>query len=675
MRSRGNQRQEPHFGGEGQGGPKGRRGASDDGRKPRAEKPRRKPRRRGILLGLRRWCLVLSIWGAIAGALVLGWYALRLPDIGAIASFDRRPSMSFEDASGAIIGTTGDLFAGAVQLAEMPAHLPQALLATEDRRFYSHFGVDPVGLARAAVVNLRAGRVVQGGSTITQQLAKNVFLTHERSFERKIQEFLLALWLERRFTKDQILTIYLNRVYLGAATYGVEAASQRYFGKSARQLNMREAAVIVGLLKAPSRYAPTSDRARSLRRADEVLENLVEARLATAAAVDAARRLPLGTPGTGGGLRSARSFTDWLADQVSGYVGYVDRDLVIRTTLDTRLQRAAEAAVTEMLAREGDKSDAEQAALVAMSPDGALRAMVGGRDYAQSQFNRATAALRQPGSAFKSFVFLAALEQGMRPDDRISDAPVALGDWRPRNYEGDAGRGDITLRDAFARSVNTAAVRVAQRGGIDRTIAAARRAGIVSPLRRDFATTLGASEVTLLELTGAYVPFANGGLSAEPWAIAEIRDGAGRVLYRRASPGGERVISRGALAAMNDLMRTVVERGTGRAAQLDRPVGGKTGTSQEYRDAWFVGFTAELVAGVWFGNDDSSPMKRVTGGGLPARTWRNFMAEATRGLPAAPIPGAVPPGALDGLIEQLFGGTASRAPADPAAPPDLNRGN
>jgi penicillin-binding protein 1A len=675
VRRPGNQRQEPHFGGSPPREQKARRGApADDGRRARGGKPPRRKRRRSILLALLRWCLALSIWGAIAAALVLAWYALRLPDIGAIASFDRRPSMSFEDASGQVVGTTGDLFAGAVQLSEMPAHLPQALLATEDRRFYSHFGVDPVGLARAAVVNLRAGRVVQGGSTITQQLAKNVFLTHERSFERKIQEFLLALWLERRFTKDQILTIYLNRVYLGAATYGVEAASQRYFGKSARQLNMREAAVIVGLLKAPSRYAPTSDRARSLRRADEVLENLVEARFASAATVEAARRMPLGAPGTGGNLRSARYFTDWLADQVSGYVGYVDRDLVIRTTLDSRLQRAAEAAIADALARDGEKSDAEQAALVAMSPDGALRALVGGRDYAASQFNRATAALRQPGSAFKSFVFLAALEQGMRPDDRVSDAPVAVGDWRPRNYEGDAGRGEITLRDAFARSVNTATVRVAQRGGIDRTIAAARRSGIVSPLRRDFATTLGASEVTLLELTGAYMPFANGGVSAEPWAISEIRDSAGRVLYRRVAQGGERVISRGALAAMNDLLRAVVERGTGRAAMLDRPVGGKTGTSQDYRDAWFVGFTAELVAGVWFGNDDASPMNRVTGGSLPARTWKAFMAEATRGLPPSPIPGAVPPGALDNLLEQLFGGGA-RAPADPSAPPDLNRGN
>lgn len=583
---------------------------------------------------------IAALWTLIVLSGVLAWYGLRLPDVAGIGSFERRPSLSFVDSGGQPIGATGDLHGGVVRLEELPPFLPQALLATEDRRFYSHFGIDPIGLARAMVVNLRAGRVVQGGSTITQQLAKNVFLTHERSVERKVQEFLLALWLEQRFSKDEILTLYLNRVYLGAATYGVEAAAQRYFGKSARKVNMREAAVLVGLLKAPSRFAPTTDRARSLRRADEVLDNLAEAGFAKESEVAAAKGLAIGVPAGAGGPRSARYFVDWLADQVSGYVGFVDRDLIVRTTLDARLQRAAEIAIGDVLAREGAKADAEQAALVALTPGGAVRAMVGGRDYGESQFNRATAALRQPGSAFKSFVYLAALERGARPDDRVSDAPVAIGDWRPRNYEGDAGRGEITLRDAFARSVNTAAVRVAQRDGIDGALAAARRAGILSPLRREFATALGASEVTLLELTGAYAPFANGGTAVTPHAIVEISDRAGRVLYRRSGSGGAAIMSPATLAGMNDLLRAVVERGTGRAAALDRPMGGKTGTSQDYRDAWFIGFTAELVAGVWFGNDDSSPMNRVAGGGLPARAWRGFMAEATRGLPPRPIPGA-----------------------------------
>lgn len=583
------------------------------------------------------------IWGGIAVGLVVVWHGLHLPDLDGLSSFERRPGLRFVDRTGQTIGSAGDMHGGAVSLADLPAHLPQMLLATEDRRFYSHFGIDPIGLVRAAIVNLRAGRVVQGGSTLTQQLAKNVFLTNERSLSRKIQEFLLALWLERRFTKDQILTLYLNRVYLGSATYGVEAAARRYFGKSVRQVNPLEAAVLVGLLKAPSRFAPTVDQARALRRADEVLDNLVEAGFADTASAMRARALPLGTPGGGMELRSTRYVTDWLAEQVAGYVGYVDRDLVIRTSLDLRIQGIAEAVLAAQLGREGGAVAASQAALVALAPDGALRAMVGGRDYAQSQFNRAASALRQPGSAFKSFVFLAAAEQGMRPDALVSDAPIAIGDWRPRNFEGEAGGGEIALAEAFARSVNTATVRLAQRVGIDAVIAAARRAGIVSPLRRDLATALGASEVTLLELVGAYAPFANGGRAAEPHAILEIRDTQGRVLYRRSGSSAPAVIAAGPLAAMNTLLAATIARGTGRAAQLDRPAGGKTGTSQDHRDAWFVGFTAELVLGVWVGNDDAAPMRRVTGGGLPARIWQGVMLEALRGQPARPIPGSATP--------------------------------
>ncbi|MBL8838181.1 MAG: PBP1A family penicillin-binding protein [Alphaproteobacteria bacterium] len=606
------------------------------------DKPRRPRKRRRFLRALVKWSVVTMIWTGVVVGVVLTYYAFTLPDLDRIHIFDRRPSITIVGADGQAIATSGDYFAGPVRLNEISRDLVNAVIATEDRRFYWHFGVDPIGLARAAAVNVVAQRVVQGGSTITQQLAKNVFLTPDRSFGRKIQEFLLALWLERRFTKDQILTLYLNRVYLGAGTFGVEAAARRYFGRSARALTLHESAIIAGLLRSPSRLAPTVNPEGAETRAASVLENMVDAGYITRNQAMAAMleplRLAAASAGLGPGAGNAtRYFTDWLVGEVQGFVG-IDRDLVVHTTLDARLQRAAEAALAESLARDGRNAGVEQGALVALSPDGAVRAMVGGRDYRQSQFNRAADARRQPGSAFKPFVFLAAIEEGLSADDRVSDLPVTIGRWSPRNF--DSGhRGDITLREALARSVNTATVRLAQRVGIGDVIATARRCGISSPLRRNFATALGASEVTLLELTGAFAPFANGGEGIVPYGVVEIREPSGRVVWRREPGGSGRVIARPALAAMIDMMSAVVRSGTGRAAALDRPAAGKTGTSQEFRDAWFVGFTADLVAGVWMGNDDGTPMERITGGSLPARAWRSFMVEAHRGLEPRPLLG------------------------------------
>ena len=617
---------------------------------------------------LGKWCLVFGLWVLVAAAAVIAWHAWDLPDTRGIAEFNRRPGLTFVASDGQTIGAYGDIYGGLVELGEMPRWLPQAVLATEDRRFYSHFGLDPIGLLRAAYVNLRTGRIVQGGSTITQQLAKNVFLTHERTLGRKIQETILALWLERNFTKDQILTIYLNRVYLGAGTYGVEAAARRYFGKSARQVGRYEAAVIAGLLKAPSRFAPTADLGRARARGLEVLDRMVDAGYMNERDVAAASREPIRLAVSAGG-RGARYFTDWLIDQVPSFVGFVERDLVIVTTLDAHLQRVAETVIEQALAKEGAKGDISQAALVAMTLDGAVKAMVGGRDHGESQYNRAAVARRQPGSAFKPFVYLAGIEAGLSPDDRVSDAPIAIGKWSPRNFD-DTQRGEITLRDAFARSVNTATVRVAQQAGIDRLIATARRLGLNGELRRDFATALGASETSLIELTSAFAPFANGGNGVLPYAIAEIKDSSGRVLYRRAGSGPGRVIQPGPLAAMTDMLTSVVQRGTGRAAQLDRPVGGKTGTSQDFRDAWFVGFTADYVAGVWMGNDDGEPMERVTGGSLPARTWRAFMIQAHQDLPARDFAAtSASAGGFDfnRLIDSLFRGDRGASPP-PTAP-------
>jgi penicillin-binding protein 1A len=393
---------------------------------------------------------------------------------------------------------------------------------------------------------------------------------------------------------------------------------------------------------------------------------MIEAGYMSATEGAAAAREPLRVAAHTQAGRGARYFTDWLADSVPGFIGFVDRDLTIITTLDARLQLAAEAEVTRALSRDGPKANASQAALVAMTPDGAVRAMIGGRDYADSQFNRATDARRQPGSAFKPFVFLAAVEAGLRPDDRVADGPVTIGDWTPRNFD-NVLKGQISAREALARSVNTATVRVAQRAGLDKVIAAANRLGIASPLRRDFATVLGASEVSLFELTAAFAPFANGGNGVLPYAIQEIRDSSGEVLYRRIGSGSGPVMERRALVAMTDMMQAVMIDGTGKAAAFNRPAAGKTGTSQEHRDAWFIGFTTDYVVGVWAGNDDGEPMERVTGGSLPARVWRGFMQEAHKGRAPQQLPG-MSSGVLEEILNSVLG-SGSRSSAVPTAAP------
>jgi len=508
------------------------------------------------------------------------------------------------------------------------------VIATEDRRFYSHFGIDLIGIARAAVANLRAGHVVQGGSTITQQLAKNLFLTPDRTMLRKAQEMVLAVWLEHRFTKDQLLGIYLNRVYFGAGAYGVDAASRRYFGKSARRLNLYECATIAGLLKAPSKFSPAGNRKRASERTAQVLANMVDAGYLTDADAQSALKQSIvlaSVPVTQPGMRY---FADWVEDQAvaGGYNG----DLVVTTTLDPPMQAAAEQVIDSMLTRDGPKAEASQGALIAMSPDGAIRAMVGGRDYHESQFNRVTQATRQPGSAFKPFVYLTALEQGMQPTDRFIDGPVRIGDWQPHNYE-TGYRGEVSMADAVAQSINTVAVKVGQSVGLRNVIAVARRLGITTELNPDPSLALGTGEVTLLDLTTAYCAFASGGNGAWPYGITEIRDGGGKLLFARQGGGPGRVIEPGFVDEMDQMLSGVIAHGTGKAAQIGRPAAGKTGTTSDFRDALFVGYTADLVAGVWFGNDDDAPMNHVSGGSLPARAWHDFMISALRNKPARPL--------------------------------------
>jgi penicillin-binding protein 1A len=593
-----------------------------------------------------KWLAVATVWAGLAGLGVVAWYAYDLPNVSHLGERQRAPSIRLIAADGSMIARFGDLYGPPASIEELPSHLIHAVLATEDRRFMRHFGLDPLALARAGIANLRAGRIVQGGSTITQQLAKNVFLTPARTLKRKVQELLLALWLERKFTKDEILTIYLNRVYLGAGAYGVEAAAQRYFAKSARNVTLSEAAMLAGLLRAPSRYAPSNDLGRAQARAAQVLAGMVAAGYLTPANAEEAQMKPAKVASTRRAGRGSRYFADWVLDQVSGFAGPGASDIVVRTTLDVPLQRAAEAAVEWGLSGAGGPSRIGQAALIALAPDGAVRAMVGGRDYNASQFNRATQALRQPGSAFKLFVYLAALEAGYSPQDIVEDAPLTIRGWSPRNYDG-RYVGPVTLRDALATSRNTVAVRVAEQVGPEGIIGVARRLGITSELGRDASLALGTSEVTLIELTAAYATLANQGHGVWPHGIVEIRAAeSGAVLYRRGGSGPGQVVAQHPLRQMTEMLRAVVTNGTGRAAKLPVLAAGKTGTSQGFRDAWFVGFTHDLVAGVWHGNDDHTPMEGATGGGLPARLWARFMKAALASTAALPPESGVGESAL-----------------------------
>jgi penicillin-binding protein 1A len=624
--------------------------------------PQRPPRRRRADRKVSRKALraviLLFLWTAILGGGGLGYFALTLPDTSELTHAERRPSVTIRAADGSLLTTFGDLFGQPLSLKEMSPYLPKAVLAAEDRRFYNHFGIDLFGLLRALVADLSAGHVIQGGSTITQQLAKNLFLTSERSLARKVRETLLALWLEHRFTKDQILEIYLNRVYLGAGTYGVDAAAHRFFGKSARHTTLYESAAIAGLLKAPTRFNPARDRDKAAARTAQILASMVGARAVTEG--EAAAALKQGPSiAVAPNRPGARYFADWIADQLADFAGGGSRDLTVTTTLDVALQSEAEAAITETIARDGAKAAISQGALVALSPDGAVRAMVGGRDYNESQFNRATQGQRQPGSAFKPFVYLAGLEAGLRPSDPFVDAPIRLGNWQPRDYTGHY-QGEMSLAEGLAQSVNTIAVQVAQRAGIRNVVAVAHRLGISSDLAPEMSLALGTNEVNLLELVSAYAPFANGGAGVWPYGIAEIRDADGKVAFRRTGSGVGRVVSPEFAATMNEMLSGVISHGTGRSAALPRPAAGKTGTTQDYRDAWFIGYTADLVAGVWLGNDDNTPTNKVTGGTLPAQTWRRFMLAATRAMPVRPLPNvpgvvAEAPPPSPGFLDNFFG--------------------
>ncbi len=586
---------------------------------------------------------LLGAWGLIFGAVFFFRWVSALPDTNDLLVKGPSHDITIVDSHGRLIARRG-LTQGQMVLAEnLPSYITNAFIAIEDRRFRYHPGLDPIGLVRAAVENAVAGHVVQGGSTLTQQLAKNLFLDPNRTFDRKMQEAMLALYLESRYSKNQILTLYLNRVYFGAGTYGIEAASERFFGKPAIALSLGEAAMLAGSVKAPARYNPLADSDASFERGRVVLRAMEDAGFIdekTRAEADATR--PRVVHGTG--TPSSGYFADWIVAQVHQYVGDVDQPVIVETTFDIDMQNQAERAVTRGLAKDGTTLNAKQAALVAMSPDGAIRVMVGGKSYGLSPFNRAAEAERQPGSAFKPFVYLTAFELGHKPDDLMNDGPVQIGKWKPGNYEGHY-EGEITLTRAFAKSSNAVAAQLTAEAGPRAVARTAHRLGIASPLFEVSSLALGTSVVTPLELTAAYAPFANGGDSVIPYGIVRIRTKDGKTLWTRNASPSSRVMSEDNARAISQLMTEVVTTGTGKAARLDeRPSAGKTGTTQDFHDAWFVGFTADLVCGVWIGNDDYSPMIHATGGGLPARIFKSFMEDAESGLPVQPLKGlSLPP--------------------------------
>lgn len=573
--------------------------------------------------------LILGLWLAIAGGIYTAYIATELPDITADVKFERKRAFTFLAHDGTKIATVGELKGETITTEDLPQYLIHALLATEDRRFYSHFGVDPVGILRAMATNIIHGRLKQGGSTLTQQLAKNLFLTPDRTLKRKLQEAILAVWLETQLTKDEILSAYLNRVYFGSGAYGVQAASDLYFNKNVRTLDLQEAAMLVGLLKAPSRYSPLNNPELAEERMNTVLAAMKDAgydykttsgklRLA-AGAVDDTRQI--------------RYFTDWLFDEVNLRAGAIEGNLIVETTLDTNLQDVATKAMQNVLENNADAKITQGAAVV-LQNDGAVRAMVGGRNYGLSQFNRATQALRPPGSSFKPFVFLTALNRGWRPGDLINDAPITTGSYKPQNF-GNEYFGEVTLLEALTRSMNTATVRLAEQIGIGYVIGTARKVGITTELERDLSLALGSSGVPLIEMTSAYTVFPNQGRRPPIYAILSIRDAEGNIYYEYKQPRSVPVLFEPrAIMQTSAMLESVINNGTGQAAQLGRPAGGKTGTSQDHRDAWFIGFTNGYTTGVWLGNDDNSPMKGVTGGSFPARAWKQIMLATPEGTAA-----------------------------------------
>jgi penicillin-binding protein 1A len=599
-------------------------------------------RKRSLLARLIGFIFMLGFWGAIVGALAFSYIWFSLDSRGLLKIPEREPGIMMLASNGSVLSEQGAFFGDAVRIADLPDYVPNAVVAIEDRRFRSHYGVDPIGFARAMLRNVLAGHMVQGGSTLTQQLAKNLFLSAEKTFTRKAQEAVLAIWLESKFNKDEILQLYLNRVYFAPNANGIEQAAHVFFNKSAAELSIIEAATLAGMLKAPTTYNPSSHPEAAAARAKLVIDAMVRENIISEedgqASVDAPSSVV-----SSNYIPAKQYAVDWIAEQLPLLVKNYDQSIVIETTIDPVLQASAEKSLRKRLAESGKKLSVSEGAIVVLDTTGAVTAMVGGRSYKKSQYNRATKARRQPGSAFKPFVYLTAFQDGYRPDSVEIDEPVRFGSWTPENYK-NKYQGAVTLEQAFAQSINTVAAKLANAVGPENVALTAERLGIMSPLGHDASIALGTSEVTPLELTAAFVPFANGGKAVQPFVVRRITTRDGQVLYEHGGDGLGQVVGDRELGEMNQLFRAVVRRGTATKAQFgDFDIGGKTGTSQDYRDAWFVGFSPYMVTGVWMGNDDNSPTKNVTGGSLPTLVWRDVMEPAHAGLIPAALPGYAAP--------------------------------
>ncbi|HXL63500.1 MAG TPA: PBP1A family penicillin-binding protein [Xanthobacteraceae bacterium] len=661
-------RPQDRTGGPPSGRDNGHRRRRDDFAPREVRKRRRSGGRRSALGSMFYWGAVLAVWAIIAAIGLVIWIGAHLPPIQSLEIPKRPPSVLIVGAGGTTLATRGDMGGAAVMLRELPDYVPKAFIAIEDRRFYWHHGVDPLGILRALMHDVLRRGNAQGGSTITQQLAKNLFLTQERTVSRKLQEVALAFWLEHRFNKSQILELYLNRVYFGSGAYGVEAATQRYFGKSARQMTVAEAALLAGLVQSPSRLAPSHNPDGAERRARVVLADMADQNLIG----EDAEKLALAHPARAvkpAGADSLNYVADWVMDAVNDYVGRFDQDIVVETSIDPALQGAAEHALDDALREKGEKFGISEGAIVAMTPDGIVRALVGGRSYAESQFNRAIAAKRQPGSAFKPFVYLTALEHGLTPETVRDDAPITVKGWKPENYEHEF-MGPVTLTTALANSLNTVSVRLILEVGPSAVARTAYRLGIDSKLDPNPSLALGTSGVSPLELVSAYAPFANGGFAAVPHVIERIKGTDGSILYARATQALGRIVDARYVAMMNSMLHETIASGTGRHADLPGwPAAGKTGTSQDYRDAWFVGYTSHMVTGIWLGNDDNSPTRKAVGGGLPVDVWSRFMRAAHQGVAPSALPGAGGGSPITSLFQ-----SAAAPPAGGRAPQSNQEG-